>query len=134
MHTGSCLCAGVKFELHGPLREVLACHCDQCRKTSGHYWAATSVPKHKLVLTNQTTLSWYASSASAQRGFCYRCGASLFWQWHNSDSISVAAGSLDGATGCQIAQHIFTGTQGDYYSLPSSEPVRPQGQDIDADN
>ena len=133
MHTGSCLCAGVEFELYGPLRPVLVCHCIQCRKTSGHYWASNSVPKHKLVLTNQTTLSWYASSKSARRGFCHRCGASLLWQWHNSDTISVAAGSLDGATGCQIEQHIFTGTQGDYYSLPDNEPVRPQEHDRDAD-
>ena len=51
MHKGSCLCGGVEYELHGPLRDVLACHCIQCRKTSGHYWAATNVPRDKLVLT-----------------------------------------------------------------------------------
>ena len=40
--TGSCECGAVVFELSGKLRDVVACHCGQCRKTSGHYWAATS--------------------------------------------------------------------------------------------
>jgi hypothetical protein len=134
MRKGSCLCGGVAFELHGPLRPVLACHCHQCRKTSGHYWACTSVPKHKLVLTNQETLSWYTSSPSAQRGFCHRCGASLFWQWHDSEAISVAAGSLDDDSACEFDQHIFSATKGDYYTIPSNETVRPPEQDIDASN
>ncbi|MDB3912880.1 GFA family protein, partial [Paracoccaceae bacterium] len=42
--TGSCECGAVVFELSGKLRDVVACHCGQCRKTSGHYWAATSGP------------------------------------------------------------------------------------------
>ncbi len=46
--TGSCECGAVVFELSGKLRDVVACHCGQCRKTSGHYWAATSVPTPQL--------------------------------------------------------------------------------------
>ncbi|MCP4789276.1 MAG: GFA family protein [Gammaproteobacteria bacterium] len=128
---GSCLCGGVRFELHGPLRPLLACHCVQCRKTSGHYWVATNVSYDKLVLTNDDGLKWYASSNSAQRGFCQQCGASLFWQWHNSGSISVAAGALDGPTGCHIEAHIFTAHKGDYYQLPVTENVRPLELDVD---
>ena len=37
---GSCLCGQVQFHAT-PDRHVIACHCSQCRKQSGHFWAAT---------------------------------------------------------------------------------------------
>ena len=41
-HSGSCLCGGVRFKTTGKLRDVVACHCSQCRKQTGLYYAATS--------------------------------------------------------------------------------------------
>ena len=35
MHTGSCLCTGVRFEVAGPLAPIEVCHCSQCRKAQG---------------------------------------------------------------------------------------------------
>ena len=35
MLTGSCLCGAVKFTVEGELKPPDACHCTQCRKTSG---------------------------------------------------------------------------------------------------
>ena len=40
-HGGGCLCGAVRYEIRGPLRGVIACHCSQCRRTSGHYVAMT---------------------------------------------------------------------------------------------
>ena len=118
-HAGSCLCGGVRFEADGPLREVWACHCGQCRRTSGHYWAATSVPMDRLRLVAEDTLAWFAGSAAARRGFCRRCGASLFWKPAGEDRMAIAAGALDGPTGLGTARHLHTGDAGDYY--------RPEG-------
>lgn len=42
-HTGACLCGSVRFRTRGELREVVACHCSQCRKQTGLYYAATNV-------------------------------------------------------------------------------------------
>lgn len=123
LHPGSCLCGGVQFEADGPLRDVVACHCRQCRKTSGHYWAATSVPHDHFRLTRADTLGWFRSSAHARRGFCRACGASLFWQPEGEARIAFAAGALDGATGLKTAEHIFTEDAGDYYSPEG--PPRP---------
>ena len=52
MMRGSCLCGGVVFEADPPYREVVACHCTQCRKTSGHYWAAASVTHDPVSYTH----------------------------------------------------------------------------------
>ena len=47
-HKGSCLCGAVRFTASGPLRGVLYCHCSQCRKQTGHYYAATNVADDDL--------------------------------------------------------------------------------------
>lgn len=117
MKSGSCLCGGVTYELDEPLRNSVACHCNQCRKTSGHYWSATNVRNQQFRLTKDGTLRWYQSSDQARRGFCGTCGASLFWQTDGEDATSVASGSLDGVTGITTDRHIFTDDKGDYYDL-----------------
>ena len=99
MKTGSCLCGAVTFELHGHLRPVVACHCTQCRKTSGHYSAATELDRSRLRITCDDGLRWYRSSDRAQRGFCSTCGSSLFWQADGAESVSMEAGAIDGAIG-----------------------------------
>ena len=75
---GSCECQGVVFELIGELRAVVFCHCSQCRKTSGHYWAATQVSKGNLNLIKATSLSWYDSSDKARRGFAVYVALACF--------------------------------------------------------
>ena len=117
MKTGSCLCGDVRFELRGPLDGVIACHCTQCRKQTGHHWASTHTADADLRFVADSTLRWYRSSDRAQRGFCSRCGSSLFWKTDGSTVTSVCAGSIDGLTGLQVAGHIFVADQGDYYSL-----------------
>lgn len=113
---GSCLCGAVVFEADEPLRPVIACHCTQCRKTSGHYWTATSVPLERFRLTREDGLRWHQSSTKARRGFCGDCGASLFWEPEGDGRISIAAGALDGTTGLSIASHWHLDDAGDYYT------------------
>jgi hypothetical protein len=45
MHTGSCLCGAVRFEVASALSPPNACHCTICRKQSGHFFASTVVPR-----------------------------------------------------------------------------------------
>lgn len=126
---GGCLCGGVRFTTRGPLREVIACHCSQCRKTSGHFWAATSVPLSHLRITADAGLGWFCSSAQARRGFCRICGSSLFWKPEGEDRMAIAAGAFDGLPAFRLARHIFTADAGDYYRpegpAPDPAPAAP---------
>jgi hypothetical protein len=125
---GGCLCGGVRYEIDGPLRDIVACHCSQCRKTSGHFMAATSAPRAALRLTASETLRWYRSSDTAERGFCARCGGNLFWRRlpPHVETISIAAGTLDGpVTGLKIIEHIYVADKLDYYALDDGAPQRP---------
>lgn len=120
---GSCECGAVRYEVSGPLRPVVGCHCSQCRKTSGHYVAATQAATSDFSLKRDAGLKWYRSSPTAQRGFCGTCGSSLFWQEDGTSHISIMAGTLDGNTGLQMDRHIHADAKGDYYSLPAGDIV-----------
>lgn len=121
MKTGSCLCGAVKFEVNGKLRPTIACHCTQCRKQTGSYMSATSCADKELVLTRQDGLKWFRSSPEAQRGFCKECGSVLFWKQDGSDTTSISAGAIDGASGAPLEGHIFCESAGDYYEIAGGE-------------
>ncbi|MEA3197572.1 MAG: hypothetical protein QOF32_1624 [Gammaproteobacteria bacterium] len=121
-HTGGCLCGGVRYKVSGALRGVVACHCAQCRRTSGHYSAMTSTPSANIELTVADTLRWYKSSATAERGFCGVCGSNLFWKLVGRDAISITAGTLDAPTGIAMEKHIFIADKSDYYAIDDQLP------------
>lgn len=121
-HAGGCLCGAVRYVLKGALRAIIACHCRQCRKMTGHHFAATATRRANLTLTEQRGLRWYQSSPAARRGFCAECGSTLFWDAHAYPQISITAGSLDGPTGLRLVQHIFVADQGDYYAITDGVP------------
>lgn len=114
---GSCLCGAVTYQITGPLRPVVACHCTQCRKSTGHYVAATQCAASEIVITG-AALRWFRSSDTAERGFCGTCGSNLFWRRFGSDRMSVMAGSIDGDTGLRIETQLYPENKGDYYDLP----------------
>jgi len=120
--TGGCLCGAVRYRLQPPLRSVIACHCRQCRRTSGNYVSATAVPREKFALSNDDGLKWYRSSNSARRGFCSECGSSLFWDHDARDTMTIMSGTIDGNTGLTTVAHICVADKGDYYALNPSEP------------
>ena len=119
--SGRCLCGRVRYEVHGPLREVLLCHCVECRRWHGHVGAYTAVSSADLVLVEAAALQWFqspCSDAGARRGFCRLCGSSLFWQARDGGTVSIAAGTLDGATGLHAGGHWYVSQAGAYYELP----------------
>jgi hypothetical protein len=122
VHTGGCLCGGVRYRVRGELRGVIACHCSQCRRTSGHYAAMTSAPSANIELTNSERLVWYKSSDTAERGFCGTCGGNVFWKLAGRDAISITAGTLDTPTHLTMVEHIFVADKSDYYALEDDLP------------
>ncbi len=122
---GSCLCGGVRFEVTCELPAPDACHCVQCRKHSGHYFASTNVPRTAISINGEENVTWYQSSAKVRRGFCSKCGSSLFWDPPARDWIAVAMGAFDSPTGTHLAMHIFVAEKGDYYEIADGLPQNP---------
>ena len=140
---GSCLCGAVKYQVTGPLRPVVACHCGQCQKTSGHHVAATSAKREHFQLLEQRGLKWFSSSVGIRRGFCQECGGNLFWDKAELRSISIFAGTLDQPrdqpkdqpkdqlSSLQLVEHIYVQEKADYYQITDGLPQQ-QGFSITA--
>ncbi len=120
--TGRCLCGAVCYAVDGPLRDVSYCHCSQCRRTSGHFLAASACDAGHLRLLEDRGLRWYRSSPLAERGFCKHCGASLFWRPAHGRHISIMAGTLDVPTNLQAVEHIHVDSASDYYVIDDGLP------------
>ena len=70
----------------------------------------TAVAREDLVIEGAGQLRWFTSptgDARARRGFCGRCGSSLFWDAPDRATVSISAGTLDGASGLRIMGHIY---------------------------
>lgn len=112
------------FSVAGALPAPDACHCTACRKTSGHFFVSTDVPRAAVTVQGEEHVSWYASSERVRRGFCARCGATLFWDPIDADWTGIAMGAFDDPTGTQIAIHVHVADKGDYYDLLDGAPQR----------
>jgi len=116
----SCLCGGVRFTIPGPVGDITACHCSQCRRTSGHHSASFDVDGD-IDYQWRETLAEYKTPNGATRGFCNRCGSSI-WYRYVDGGLSVEAGAVDGLTNARLSAHIFTADKGDYYTLADGQP------------
>lgn len=124
-HRGSCLCGAVRVEVDGEFEKPAeACHCSQCRKQTGHYLAAVNVRRAALAVQGAEYVSWFQSSEQARRGFCARCGSTLFWDpvMPGYEWTAVALGLFDAPTGLRIAKHTFVRDKGDYYDIDDGAP------------
>jgi hypothetical protein len=121
-HTGQCLCGKVRFRTRGHLRGVVYCHCTQCRRQTGHHYAATNVAAAQLDIEGVDALTWYRASEFACRGFCATCGSALFWKRDGADDVSVMAGAFDRPSALRAAKHIFVADKGDYYDITDDLP------------
>jgi hypothetical protein len=127
--TGGCLCGGVRYRIDGDCRDIICCHCENCRRTHGHVAAYTALDQSALTLVSAHTLQWFHdASPDTYRGFCNRCGASLFWDARDGGKrISVAAGSLDDSGSLQTIGHVFVAEAGSYYEISDGLPRYDQG-------
>jgi hypothetical protein len=126
MKKGSCLCGGVAFEITGPMRPVVGCHCSMCRKQSGHFGAFSACNNADLKFESDSTLAWYRASDNAGRGFCKTCGSLLFWKGDGKTYTSIAAGSIDGVTDLKLEGHIYCADKGDYYEILDGDYQKAQ--------
>lgn len=120
--TGGCLCGAVRYEVNGPLRDVVNCHCRMCQRLHGNFGPHSKARKVDIKITRDNGLAWYKTSEIARRGFCRECGSSLFWEPFDLDATGIIAGSLDGPTGLKTIGHIFVAEKCDFHEITDGLP------------
>lgn len=120
--TGRCDCGGVSYVVDGPLRDVYNCHCERCRRITGHHMAATAAHPDHVTFVIDTTLAWYSPDPTVEYAFCNRCGSTLFWRAGAiPDKLCIAAGTLDQPTGLRTVKAWWVAEAGDYHERPAVE-------------
>lgn len=123
--TGSCLCGGVRYEIDGPLADVLNCHCSMCRKLH----AAAFRTRAKVRSTDWTTVSgqalikFYESSRGEHKGFCSNCGSSLYTRFDaHPEVLGFPLGTLDTDPGVRPQRHIFVQSKAPWFEITDDLP------------
>lgn len=124
------MCGKLRYIISGPRRNIIVCHCENCRRSHGHVAAYTCADKKDIdIQQSDDSLRWYHDKGpDTFRGFCGDCGASLFWDANDDGGkLSVSAGSLDNSDDLTIIGHIFVGEKGGYYDVSTGLPVFVKG-------
>lgn len=119
-HHGRCYCGQVDYTVSGPLRDVVDCHCERCRRITGHHIAATQIDRANLTLNQSSTLQWFHpdDDPNVGYGFCSNCGSSMFWRESDTcEQWSICAGTLDHPTGMKTSLILFADEAADYHRL-----------------
>ena len=93
--TGGCLCGAVRYEADEPPFLVGHCHCRMCQKGGGGLFGTSAFIAHEHFRFVADEPSWYASSDTAKRAFCGRCGSPIAYQHRDAGHIAVWLGTFD---------------------------------------
>lgn len=109
--TGGCLCGAVRFTLKDAPTEYGACHCSMCRKFSGGIELGVRAMADEITWDAAEDLATYTSSPWAERGFCRKCGSSLFWRLTApgpmEGMLSLSVGALDSMDGLDFNIEVY---------------------------
>lgn len=125
--TGRCLCGAVRFEATGVSRDVHACHCGMCRRWSGG--PGFGVQVEQVEFSGGEALGRYDSSEWAERGFCKRCGTSLFYRLKQPGVTILWQGAFDRQEGFALDGEIFVDEKPPGYDL-AGEHARLTGAEF----
>lgn len=118
--TGRCLCGAVSYVAEGVKTKMHVCHCGMCRRWSGGPAFAASVKS--VAFEGVESLGRYDSSAWAERGFCKRCGTSLFYRLKQQDHYVLWMGTFDEQAAFSVASEIFVDSKPPGYDLAGEHP------------
>ena len=123
---GQCLCEEIQYTVDGPLRDIINCHCTRCRRSTGHFMAATQARREDVSIEG-ATLRWYEPVAGTEYGFCGECGSTLFWRTTRTPEVmSIAAGTLTPPTGLKTTKAIFLDFGSDYHRYDETIESYPE--------
>lgn len=124
--TGGCLCGACRYSSCGTPLNVRACHCRRCQKTTGSaFYARVMVPFDGLQVDGP--VSWYEAESGLRRGFCSKCGSTLFSARPSAGTVGIALGSLDKPDEFEPTEHIWTSCKQAWLSIDDGRAQYDEG-------
>ena len=132
MYVGGCLCSAVRFEITGPIRNIVYCHCSRCRKAQGSAFATNGIVDISSfnISCGESELTGYESSPGQTKYFCRRCGSPIMSKTVNRpDEVRVRLGTIESDITERPEAHIFVTSKANWEEicgdLPQYEAYEP---------
>jgi len=122
-----CLCGSVKFAIDKTDHEIGACHCSMCRKWGGGPFMSLH-HQGEIDFEGESNITVYKSSVWAERGFCAKCGSSLFYRMEGNQYF-LPAGVFEEQDDFEFSGQIFVDEKPDYYEFSNKTDMKT-GQEI----
>lgn len=77
---GSCFCGHIRYEVDGPVLQVVACHCSLCRSTSGAAFTTYVLVRNEefTLVSGEGTLADFPITRKMTKYYCASCGTPVF--------------------------------------------------------
>lgn len=109
-YDGGCLCGTVRFQVTGHIRNIVFCHCSQCRKAQGSAFGTNGIVRSEdfRLTAGAGNLTSYESSPGKFRFFCRTCGSPIMSRNDaQPGDVRVRLGTLDADIAERPMAHIF---------------------------
>jgi len=91
---GGCACGKVRFTAKVETDEAYLCHCRMCQRATGSISIAfKNIRKSEVTWDGEP--DWYESSPIARRPYCADCGASLGFEFPDSEKMDLTVAAFD---------------------------------------
>jgi hypothetical protein len=124
----SCLCGDVLLELEPPFVMASYCHCEHCRKHSGHFGSVSlDVPRSQMRITSgEARLGrWQPAPGLAVKVFCTCCGSSLYGTKEpEGENVWVRMGVLDADPELRPSRHVWVDSAPSWLPVPDDDLPR----------
>ena len=126
-HSGSCSCGFVKYSINEDPLFTQACHCDDCKKSTGSAFVISSMILESCFEIEEgelhaTTLPT-GSGSGYKPFFCKKCGTYIYCEYERAPGIIlIRTSSLDEAQNFPPQAHVFTKSKVDWIHLDDNIP------------
>jgi hypothetical protein len=105
------MCGAVQFSAEAPSLFCCHCHCRYCRAAHGAAFVTWLGVRDQAfsITSGSDSLAWYESSQQGRRGFCKRCGTTLFYASELCPGeMHIARALIDGPVDREPEENTFT--------------------------
>lgn len=114
---GSCHCGRVEVTLPATSVGVVACHCGDCQKLHGNFFALLAADRAEVRWKGEGEIRWYRSSAANERGFCAHCGSRIAKRPVEGSRVMVSVGLFERSLPRKVMKHLWLEHKPDWYGV-----------------
>jgi len=127
LHTGSCHCGRVRYQVSIDTRQGGRCNCSICTKIS--QLGSSVKPEAFELLAGADSISEYVwGHQIGRRAFCRHCGVHCFGSGHlaelGGDFVSINYNTLDDVDPVDVKVIYWDGRHDNWHAGPSDQPWR----------